>query len=279
MLLEAERAANFDGDMTKQRAVRDIVWKDNQCVRLFLHCCASDLAHNTTSDSLRVARAMHERLGDEKGPEDMHQHIRDVQRQRRHKFVCGRTIFAACLTSNILEERKLPRASVPVSSLCQQAWRSRKFNLKSKQTFAACPKDFPKDLNGLLDPRVSYPAATVESQVQSFLAWSWLLQAASKAPPEIPGGAWASRLVPQHWIIRVRASKTAFINLYSGRHGCIVLEVCSTSESTFCVIGQTGLVQPLHIDNPVEFELVQIAPQFSMDDGIFQDVCRSFKYI
>ena len=70
-----------------------------------LHVIAKDLAAGTAADTVKLAQKMHYRVGDEKGTEYIHQHVRDRQRCKRHKVLTGSSMFAAMLESGVLQSR------------------------------------------------------------------------------------------------------------------------------------------------------------------------------
>ena len=74
-------------------------------------------------DTLHIAKAFNVRLPDEKAPEDVHQHIRDLTRARRHKHVKMSTIYDKQTHCGVLEARGVHCPQVPLEAVAQQAWR------------------------------------------------------------------------------------------------------------------------------------------------------------
>ena len=269
ILLDAEHKFLAGIDLGLKNILADIVWKDNQTVRLFLHLCASDVESSSYDASTRMARAMHSKLGDEKAPEDIHQHVRDAQRCRRHKVLTGVAIHHTQLLSGVLQSRNLQVQQVPIEAVANECWRSQRFNSKTRQhKYNAAPKYFPKELNALLDGRNKWPAATVEQRAQSYLAWAWLKGWGTRPPAEVPESPWSSRLVPAHWALRVRSTQQVYMNLYAGRHGCIVLKLLTASEGSWKLVSDRGLIEVLHIVNPQDYDLLPTRAVVNMSTGI-----------
>ena len=84
VLVRSERLA-MQGDWGVTSALSDIHWRTNNTVRLLLYTVRREIhLPHLGPDTLHFLHSLHTHLYDEKAPEDIHQHIRDNQRTRRH---------------------------------------------------------------------------------------------------------------------------------------------------------------------------------------------------
>ena len=119
-----------------------------------------------------LATSLVTRLPDSKGPEDVHQHMRDECRRRRlrHLTPCRvyRTQMGACVPS----ERNMSSPSVPVDAIIERAASS---SLRSvKEHFKSHESAVPDGLRGILDKRREWSSPTSESYLKAAVAWQWL---------------------------------------------------------------------------------------------------------
>lgn len=102
------RAAEADAALGggSSAVLKDIFWKDQTLVRLLFYTIQLEAVTHPECigpQSGHLARAISMKLPDEKGPEDIHQHIRDCQRTRRHKHIKMATVYDAQIKSGVLE--------------------------------------------------------------------------------------------------------------------------------------------------------------------------------
>ena len=202
-LLAREREVAEGLDLECKLVSDDITWCEQDIVRLFFNVVDSEHHLDDAPQSTHLARAMRVRFCDEKGPEDVHQHCRDVQRQRRHKNIGMAEVMNAQLNSGVLEARGVTCVEVDRWDLAKRAWQSAVGKEKSKLGFQALPKDWLKTFDGILNPRREWPSPTVVGQVNSFVAWNWLCffsdELLAKGVSSV--ASWVSRLVPQHHLL------------------------------------------------------------------------------
>ena len=167
------------GSTAAKYVLDDVTWAGNQLCRLFLHMVVqeSTLANALWEFTLYLARAMNVRVPDEKMPEDVHQHVRDTTRIRRHKNIPMHTVFAAQQDSGVLDARKLTSPSVSPLEVARKSWQSMQTREQTRFAFTSQPKDWPASFNGILRPARDWPSATVPTHAQSLLAWQWILVA------------------------------------------------------------------------------------------------------
>lgn len=104
LVLDTESDA-LHGDDNANFVLNDIFWADHSIVRLLFHVARIEKkTHpNEVGPQLTyLAKAINTKLPDEKSPEDVHQHIRDCQRSRRHKHLPLATIYDAQVRSKVL---------------------------------------------------------------------------------------------------------------------------------------------------------------------------------
>ena len=108
ILLDCEKAALSD-DVAEAAILSDIHWRQMPVVRLLLYTIRRESHLDALGpESKHLLEAIHTHLYDEKGPEDVHQHIRDRQRIRRHKHVSLSTIEDAQIQSGVLTADHCP---------------------------------------------------------------------------------------------------------------------------------------------------------------------------
>ena len=110
--LLATDAAALAGHQGAQAVLDYILWRQHDSTRLFFAVWEREGASATGPHTTSVARSMCLTFADEKPAEDVRQHVRDVQRARRHKVVsrpqfCLSPVAFACIQ----------RAQDPCSSL------------------------------------------------------------------------------------------------------------------------------------------------------------------
>ena len=219
------------------RVLRTIVWRHNKAIRLFLNVVLkeSHLDH-IGPDSLYMARALNERLHDEKAPEDLHQHVRDSQRNRRHKNVQLSSIFASHLASGVLEAREVQCPQVSSETLAQKAWYAVTEKAKTKMNFAQIPEDWPDFMNQICMPDKAWPSPGVPGQLVSAVAWHWLKcrgDGDTSLEPWFFCKAWWSRLCSKHQVITHLPRSEHYLVALVTQWGVLAINVGSIDGTTW----------------------------------------------
>ena len=124
VLLDMERLAAAGTDDSVAMVLNMVWWRKDKLVRLFLHMAYLEKDLEVHRLTVRVATSMVTRLPDEKLPEDIHQHIRDKQRVRRHKNLSMASAYHIIHTSDAIESRGLQHARVSDLHSTNAIWRS-----------------------------------------------------------------------------------------------------------------------------------------------------------
>ena len=216
VLLEGEKKARL-GDPVMVRILACITWKRHAIVRLFLECVEREADGPITneSDSNCIAEAMVTRCSDEKGPEDVHQHIRDLTRARRHKHVTMAAIMDQQTRSGVLEARGISGPVVTHEAIAAKAWQSIKDRAQSKMRFTAQPEHWPNAMQAMLNPKLDWPSPTVVGMANSLCAWSWMQQLHDLRSLFI-AEAWWSRLLSRLDLVVDQREDAHCIVLYAG---------------------------------------------------------------
>ena len=250
--------------------LQTIVWTDNAVIRLFLHTVATESAlPDVGPQSAYIARAISTHLPDEKTPEDVHQHIRDRQRARRHKHIAVHSVYDAQIGSGVLEERDIPCPVVSAELLSQTAWRSLSSKERCRVSYLAAPQVWPEDFNGILKPS-HWSSPTVPGIANAYIAFSWLVHWTAKLK-KVGGAAssWWSRLVPLHAIVVLEdADGVRFVVcLFSGLWGIIAAKVIRASLYCYEMSVVRGSIVLEHITSAVQV-LAPVVGAYSPGKGI-----------
>ena len=109
---------------------------------------------------------------DDKGPEDIHQHIRDATRSRRHKHIPMSGVFECQRMSGVLEARGVNATRVDPDTVAAVGWQAASTKAATKMSYKAAPEDSPDWLKHILSPKRHWPSPTVPTQCESLLARS-----------------------------------------------------------------------------------------------------------
>jgi len=205
-----------------QYVVDDISWWDHDTVRLLFSIAEHERRSDTAPQTTHVCRAFTSRLLDEKPPEDVHQHIRDKQRQRRHRNITFARIFDTQVHSGVLEARGVKHPVVDRKELAHAAWQALTHQEKTAINYYPSPKDWPACMNGILNPHRTWPSPTVPTHANSYLAWHWLCtwtRVYKRGGTVSPIASWHSRLVQKHSVVTKLDTGESFICLFPGKWG------------------------------------------------------------
>ena len=122
-----------------------------------------------------LREGFHIRLADEKAPEDLHGHGRDLSRSKRNKRVSLAALYASAQMSGVIEGRKHPGVSLRPQDIACQSWKHFHQQARLESPFASVPKECPAFLRQILDPATELDNPTMMSQAKATVAWQWLL--------------------------------------------------------------------------------------------------------
>ena len=243
-LLDAERDA-LAGDIDEEKVLQDIFWRNYAIVRLLLFSIRRE-AHvdGIGPETRHIVRALCVKLPDEKAPEDIHQHVRDLQRTRRHKHVTLSAVFDAQIRSMVLEDRDLHCPKVSPLSIATQSWRSLKQGTSTRTTYSTPPLDWHEYLNDLILLRRHWPSPTAPGYFESLCAWRWLLarRGGADAPEAAcaPAAAWWSRLARPSQILMF--STSCLLVLCAAKWGVLVVSLAEVECDKWQVKVDTGSI-------------------------------------
>ena len=245
----ASEAKVLQGDLDEKLVLDDIYWKDNTTVRLFLNIVDKEAgAADVGPGTLHVAKAINVKWPDEKGSEDVHQHVRDIQRHKRHKRIRAAAIYDAQIQSGVIESRGIPSPQVSLHEVANKSWFALSQKSKDQQSFSVAPTDWPAKLNTILHDNRSWPSPTVPGHMESFVAWRWLLAktGALLAAGHHASASWWSRLAHLHHCISHVASNTHYISLCACNWGCIVAKLSVAAPSHWVFQNNSGAFDVVH---------------------------------
>ncbi len=160
-LMFAEARSN-NGSPHWRSVLNAVVWRNNPVIRLLLYTVANESGQGDVgAQSLYLSRSINGRFCDEKGVEDVHQHVRDLQRPKRHKHVPLASIYDSQIGSGVLESRVENSPCVGEDDVAQQAWRAVSDRLATRSSYVANPKDWAHEFNEILQPGRDWPSPTV----------------------------------------------------------------------------------------------------------------------
>ena len=119
-------------------------------------------------ETTRIARRCSIKFPDEKLGEDAHQHIRDAQRTRRHKFLTGPRVLFEQTHAKVLEDRGIATVSVENEEIVRENWSKA---APMKDEFDGKPANWPRDLNGIVNPKRTFPSPSTRNQFNSAAAF------------------------------------------------------------------------------------------------------------
>ena len=249
ILLDAEKRVSR-GDSRFAGVLDEVCWRHNSVVRLLLHVLRRDANFESLGEDARyLAKAIHMRIPDEKAVEDLHQHVRDRQRSRRHKNINMHSVFDAVITSGVLEARRVKSVQIDTRALASSAWRSIRMREKARSvSYQTPPLHWPRQLNDVLNPKKTWPSPTVPGQAKSLIAWKLLQHLFEENLHLDPWDAWWSRLVPQHSLVRSNTDpEKLYVCLFAGTWGCIVAKVDEVGDGIFKLANVRGSLQVVHL--------------------------------
>ena len=154
---------------------------------------------------LHFLAALFKQIPDEKGAEDIHQHVRDIPPGDRNKGVSSVSLFNACIQSGVIESRSVRdcAVSVPDQDVALQGWHSVTEKPHLRTQVVMPPVDWPMGLNKLLDPKYKFPTPTFPTFFNSMLVWQRLLSVGRNDRYEEGTKSWWSRLCRNGQVLKL----------------------------------------------------------------------------
>ena len=246
-LLDAEQKAAC-GDADLAAVVQDVVWRSWALPRLMFEVCRKEQVthpHSNGPESRHLLRALFRKLGDEKGAEDLHQHIRDLSRCRRSKVVGLVSAFSAILRSGVVEARTETTSAMPLAAVAAKAWRSMERREKTRHLFKSAPASWPPELTPLLLNKTrAWPSPTVPTYCESMLAWQRIRTCATGRHA---AASWWGRLLPRKSVVVTTSDGQSFIPLFPGRWAVLALMVDTLGEDSWAIHPQNACVRIVYI--------------------------------
>ena len=210
------------------------------------------------------------RFLDEKGPEDIHQFVRDHQRSKRGKLMSMSSIYFMQRGSGVLEARGLDCYHPPRHEVAMKTWQGRDARVARKMRFVPRPKHIPEGMKSILQPKREYPNPTVPKQAQSMLSWAWLVELFTRPVEERTDllQSWWSRLAPQHYLITNRDRSRFRLCLHAGNFGCIAIIAQPKNDTLWRFEPRKGMVRLVHICDIRDSDVCPVAPVAVIGEGI-----------
>ena len=238
-------------------------------VRLFLNVVDLEEAALNGPHTTYIARAINVRWGDEKGCEDVHQRIRDIQRSRRHPGINMQRIYYGQIQSGVLERRHENVVQVGTKDLASVSWRSR--NPPSmRRDFRPPPNGWHRSLNDILGKRL-WPSPTVPGYWKAICAWMWLRaffeDGFSNRGTKL-GDAWLARLVPCQVILVKPDMEHSVMVLASGKWGLVVVDTEKIAENTWQLSRCADAIHWLFVVTPGDWMVQKVVPDVHKCIGV-----------
>ena len=170
LLLRAEEMHNA-GSLGRHSPLERVGWRHNRWIRL-IHAL---LESGATEDAEYQVRCMFTGFGDSKVIEDIHQHIRDVDRGQRHQSTKSIRRMCAVLESGVLRSRGIPEVGVTDAAVAQAPrWATPVGAVQRRLVMREHSKRVPQEWAALLCERTWHsPAAS--ALAGDTAAWRWIV--------------------------------------------------------------------------------------------------------
>ena len=205
--LRAAETAAANGDGEAAVLLQDLPWRQQTPVRLLFLVADDEHARGVPMVWTQwMLVAFHTRLGDEKCPEDLHGHGRDLGRNKRNKRVTLAALYHSAINSGVIEARKHPTVSMRPEDIAARSWRTFHQAERLENPFPRQPAVTPAFLKDLLDPAIYHENPMMATQAKSMVAWQWLCHRERNAGQGWAATAsWWSRLAERHHVLTLVA--------------------------------------------------------------------------
>ena len=233
ILIAAENMAFTNEDVAM--VLECIVWRRWPVIRLTFTILNAEEASGRRdySDELtQLLAGVLRQVPDEKGAEDIHQHIRDIPRMARNKRVGPNALFNSMIESGVTEVRAEEGCAVSLTDeeVSQRAWHALTDKPKLSNLVAAPPAEWPTSLNKVLNPTYKFPSPSVPGFFNSMLGWQRLLACGGTDRLQDCSRSWCSRLLVPRDIITFHG-ESHFVILASGLWGYLCLPVVNPDSN------------------------------------------------
>ena len=208
-----------------------------------------------------ISAKVNERFLDEKVPEDLHQHIRDISRGQRSKKARLKRIYDCAIRSGVLEDRAVSHPFVPSDQMvAQKSWRESNRTEGRSPPIASAPRDWPSKMNAIMGPARDWSSPTVPTQYASAMCWAWMRTYEEDADPDHPSAGMApdashwSRLLRKHTAALTPQSQVVF-NLASSDFGSSVIVLIALDEDQYRFAVNRDALEVAFVWNPLEWQV------------------------
>lgn len=267
-------AAIANGSMSHAKVLSLLTWRLEPLARVFFNLCdrcARNPSFLHIEEVRNFALAIHDHFFDEKAPEDMHQHIRDVSRNLRSKRARMMAIHESVIRSGVLEGRKVDHPFTPADQdVVRFSWMAARDRLKSEPPLGV-PKDSPKFLNKILQPVRDWASPTVRTLYNSTMAAFWMHHhdSTDELRKENPDAAHWSRLVVPGTLLEDCPSNELLFVLDTADFGssCQRVTVAPCDRHiTLCT--EHSSLRCAHVLNPLDYNVWKLEPEYMQEVGI-----------
>ena len=265
-------------DLGKASALCKITWTKNQLVRysfLLIECAEQDVckAH---------MNALFSNMGDEKLIEDIHQHIRDLDRAQRQNVTGLGCRMVNMLCSNVLSSKAIDEVHASDDDVVRRCTAQDTMSLKDTLNMNDHAKRVPSGWQRIQTFR-SWESPNNESLYTGLCAWNWITfwwENDLKASQICIDDGWASVLLQPQDCIRDLHSDIHYLVLVAGPWACIAYEL---EVLTFERLGFSKSRHPLHFlhvhsKNLGEFAYIPCTPCTELIKG-HRDVAVHLKKV
>ena len=237
-------------------------WIEKACMRI-LYLVWESYKFNPILCGLgqRLLRCFLLILPDSRIVEEVHQYLRDLNRNNRNNINNRASLFGAAVHSGVLESRGIPHLKVSKSEfIAKYGERASKKSLK--HAFRSQTHKLPERMSKLM-LKGDWASPTVETTWEGTAAWLWETVRSAEQPHF---AAWYSRILPTHTILATvgddAASGKLYLCLGSVDHGAMVLNMVPLG--IFCENQLFGVdrhvLELVHITDPTQWLIIPSRP-------------------
>ncbi|CAK0850803.1 unnamed protein product [Prorocentrum cordatum] len=262
LILEVEKASLSRADA--KQVLGDIFWARWPINRLTFGQNERELeaALDITDGFIRTATAATEHWPDSKGPEDVHQHIRDEGRAKRNTTIAPNRLYRAQQECNIAGSRGMKTFHVSDEEVSHNIYhRDNQESIAAE--FRGDPSLMPPALRRILDRGYEYSSPSGQSYAKAQSAWAWL-QAWANMGSERPNllSSWHGRMVPELSILLHPASGSAMVVVSQQLWSLFVCDLDRGRKgdvSYFRMRSGAGAFHDYFVTDPTSYKVVNIS--------------------
>lgn len=209
-----------------------------------------------------MATALCGRFPDEKLAEDIHQHIRDSQRNRRHKVLSTSQVFFQQTGSGVLQERGVKIVHVSEDDIAAASW-NKSPGPSMRNRYHSKPKSWPRELNAIVNPRGTWPSPTVKTQFNSARSWQWLLAfwlGGFRRQGCAIGDSWLSLLCSAGMALKRMSDGYVCMALAVGRWAVMCCRMRPVKEDMWALQAVAGSLHWVFITDTKSYTLFKVEP-------------------